>query len=198
MQPRPPGPTTPAPDALAEVLARMAAGDGRALEALYDATSAQVYGWALRILRDEAAAEDAVLDVFTQVWKKAAQYDPARGSVRVWILALARSRAIDRFRAEKRRSRREDGIEAALGLADDAANPETASEASRRARVVRLALESLPVEQRRAIEAAFYGGMTHVEVSEALGEPLGTVKTRIRTGLNTLRRVLSGAMEEGA
>ncbi len=198
LQTRAPSPAAPAPDALVETLVRAAAGDERALTALYDATSAQVYGWVLRILRDEWAAEEVTLEVFTQVWRKADRYDPTRGSVRVWILALARNRAIDRFRAVKRRARREDSLKAALELADGAADPESAIRSSRLARLVGLALESLPTEQRRAIEAAFWGGLTHTEVSEALGEPLGTVKTRIRSGLNTLRRVLAGAMEEGA
>ncbi len=195
---RPPGPAIPPPDALVETLARTAAGDDRALTALYDATSAQVYGWALRILRDEGAAEEVALDVFAQIWKKAGQYDPGRGSVRGWILALARNRAIDRLRADKRGIRREGNLEATAGLTDGAADPESAAHAAHQSRLIILALESLPPEQRRAIEAAFWGGMTHMEVSEALGAPLGTVKTRIRNGLNTLRRVLADAMKEGA
>lgn len=198
MEARSPGPSLRAPDALVETLARTAAGDERALTALYDATSAQVYGWALRILRDEGAAEEVALDVFAQIWKKAGQYDPGRGSVRGWILALARNRAIDRLRAAKRGARRENSLEAAAGLKGDTADPEAAAHAADQSRLIALALESLPTEQRRAIEAAFWGGMTHSEVSEALGEPLGTVKTRIRTGLNTLRRVLAGKMKEGA
>jgi RNA polymerase sigma-70 factor (ECF subfamily) len=170
-----------------------------ALAELFDATSPRVYGLARRILRDPAAAEEATLDVYAQVWRDAGRYDSGKGSVAAWLLTLARSRAIDLLRSRERRAETEAPLEPAEAMIDDAAGPEEASLESERARQVRRALAALPADQRRALEAAYFRGLSHTEVAAALGQPLGTIKTRIRTGLLALRRALGPeAGEESA
>ncbi|MBK7877398.1 MAG: sigma-70 family RNA polymerase sigma factor [Planctomycetes bacterium] len=188
-----PGPAPAADDPLAALVLRVAEGDEAAFRELYDALSPRVNGLALRILRDRAAAEEAVVDVFTQVWKQAARHDPAKGSVASWVLTVARTRAIDLSRIQKRRSRRETGVdpEAIEALPDPTEGPITAAVGDEHARVLRAALERLPREQRAAVELAFFSGFSHTEVASALRAPLGTVKTRIRTGLSTLRTTLA-------
>jgi RNA polymerase sigma-70 factor (ECF subfamily) len=177
-----------APDqALLALIGRVARGDQGALAALYDETSSMVHGLALRILRDESAAEDVTVDVYMQVFRQASSYDAQRGSPLAWLLTLARSRAIDRFRAEAQRRLREtplETVEVAVATTNDPAESALAGE-SRRA--VREALAALAPEQRRAIELAYYTGMSHTEIAEALRQPLGTIKTRIRTGMLALR-----------
>ena len=165
------------PDTL---LHRLAAGDRRSLGEVYDRYAALVNGLVLRILRDRSDAEDVVQEVFVQVWKQAARFDPARGSLTAWICTIARTRALDRLR--HRTSRREQTSDTAL----------EASEAPRteEALAVRKALEALSAEQRRALELAYYEGLTQTEIAARLGEPLGTIKTRIRTGLMRLRDLL--------
>jgi RNA polymerase sigma-70 factor (ECF subfamily) len=182
-------------DPLRDLLVRSSKGDEAALAELYDATSPQVFGLALRILRERAAAEEATLEVYLQVWRQAARHDPARGSVVAWLLVLARSRSIDLLRAQARHAERRQTLEEIPDLPAPGPDPETATQDSERARRVRDALARLPAEQRRAIEAAFFEGLTHTEVARALAQPLGTVKTRIRTGLATLRGLLAGARE---
>jgi RNA polymerase sigma-70 factor (ECF subfamily) len=183
-------------DPLAADLSRTAGGDESALARLYDATSAQVFGWTLRILRDRQEAEEATVDVFSQVWRQARSYDASRGTVSAWILTLARSRAIDHLRSRQRRGRHEGPAERLDAVADGGADPLSATVGADRAARVRKALLALPADQRKVIEAAFFGGLSHTEVAEALGQPLGTVKTRIRNGLATLRRTLAGMQAE--
>lgn len=196
---RPEVPTTPPTDAqaavkvLAEIVAEVASGDQVAFRVLYDATSARVMGLALQILRDRSAAEDALVDVYAQVWRQASRYDPAKGSVPTWIATMARTRAIDVRRNRARTQRRETALDdAALeGLRELGPDPADASADRERAHRVRGALEGLPREQRRALEAAYFSGLSHTEVAQALGQPLGTVKTRIRSGLSALRQALT-------
>lgn len=182
-------------DPLAPLVARVALGDEESLRALYDAVAPLVLGLASGILKEEGESEETLVDVFVQVWRQAERYDPARGSVVSWIATLARTRAIDR-----RRRRASDPV-IALPAQDDRLGrhapsepapgpPEVFQGIEERDRM-RRAVDSLPFEQRRAIEAAFYGGLSHSEVARELGEPLGTVKTRIRAGLAALRRNLS-------
>ena len=183
----------PAPpdDPLEKLVGRMAAGQEGALGELYDATSPRVFGLTLRILGDRAAAEEATIDVYTQVWKQTGRYDPAKGTVLAWLLILGRSRAIDILRSRARRAEQESSFAASLDLSDPAPGPEQASSEAERARRVRLALRSLPGEQRAALEVVYFGGLSHREAAEALSQPLGTVKTRVRTGLATLHRALT-------
>jgi RNA polymerase sigma-70 factor (ECF subfamily) len=162
------------------VLDRLVAGDHAALGEVYDRYAGLVNGLALRILRNTAEAEEVIQEVFVQIWRQAERFDPARGSVEAWICTIARSRALDRLR--RRTSRREDSDEAIPGATD---TPKTVE-----ALAVRKALESLSPDQRTALELAYYEGLTQSEIAERLGEPLGTVKTRIRTAMIRLRDVL--------
>ena len=174
-------------------LQRVAAGDAGGLGALYDRHGRSVYSLALRILGDEGDAEEVTQDVFAQAWRRAAQYDEARGSVAAWLLVMARTRAIDRFRA--RRVRPEGRVHDDEGLTLQqlpSTNPDVASELmeAERGRRVRRALEDLPFLQRVAIELAYFEGLSQREIAERLEQPLGTVKTRMRLGLLKLRDAL--------
>jgi len=165
------------------LLRRLTGGDAAALGEFYDRYAGLVNGLALRILRNPAEAEDVVQEVFVQVWRQAERFDPARGSPEAWLCTIARTRALDRLR--RRASRREDPADAAPGAS---APPRTEE-----ALAVRKALEGLSADQRHALELAYYEGLTHTEIAARLGEPLGTVKTRIRTAMIRLRDVLGSA-----
>jgi RNA polymerase sigma-70 factor, ECF subfamily len=184
-------PTAPRRGEIEDPLTRVAEGDERALAALYDRTSPWVYGLALRILKDPAAAEEVVLDVYLQVWRRAGAFSRERGSPASWLLTIARTRAIDRLRAGTARREREARFEPAFDAPGDAVDPASEAAEGERRSIVHRALRSLPAEQKRAIELAYFGGLTHVEIAERLGEPLGTVKTRIRLGISKLRESLS-------
>jgi RNA polymerase sigma-70 factor (ECF subfamily) len=188
----PPKAAAAATEPLEALLARAARGDESALRSLYDRTSRRVFGLALRILGDRVAAEEVALEVYVQVWQQAGRFQPSLGSPLAWIATMARTRAIDRVRARARRGLRETRLdERSERLVDDAPGPLEAFEGREHACAVRAAVLSLPTEQRRVIEAAYFGGLSHTEVAAALGQPLGTVKTRIRAGLQSLRRALN-------
>ena len=178
-------------EADAEAMRRMAAGDGGALAELYDRHVRALYSLAVRILRDEGDAEEVVQDVFAQAWRQASRYDTTRGAVVAWLLMMTRSRAIDRLRARRGQPPLDGDHPSALRDAADTAPPLdlallSADDIAR----VRAALDALPEAQRMAIELAFHEGLTHIEVAERLEQPLGTIKTRIRTGLLRLRAAL--------
>ena len=175
-------------------LARMAQGDGDAVAELYDRHARSIYSLALRILGDEAEAEDVVQDVFSQAWHQAARYSSTRGAVAAWLLTLARSRAIDRLRA--RRSRPSDlADDRAVGnVVDEAPPADSQVLSSEQVSRVRAALDELPLLQRAALELAYYDGLTHAEIAARLEQPLGTVKTRIRLAMTKLRDVLAGTV----
>jgi RNA polymerase sigma-70 factor (ECF subfamily) len=168
----------PARDGLVQ---RLTSGDPAALGEFYDRYAGLVNGLALRILRNAAEAEDVVQEVFVQVWRQAERYDSARGSAEAWLCMIARSRSLDRLR--RRASRREESDETLAGAGSETPRTEEAL-------AVRKALESLTSDQRRALELAYYEGMTQSEIAERLQEPLGTIKTRIRTAMIRLRDVL--------
>jgi RNA polymerase sigma-70 factor (ECF subfamily) len=172
-------------------LGRIAQGDQHALATFYDESSSLVYALALRILGDAADAEEATLDVYTQVWRTAATFDAARASAASWLAMLARSRAIDRLRSGAGR-RREEPLDELRPLPAGEEHPEEASFLSQRRRLVHAALQALSPEQRQAIELAFFSDLSHTELAARLGQPLGTVKTRIRLGMMKLRTLLAG------
>jgi len=169
-------------------MGRLAAGDRDAVAELYDRHAARVFALARRILRNESDAEDVVQDVFSQVWRTARQYETARGTVAGWLLVIARTRAIDRLRA---RTIRPETTEAPLDAMAASAVPAPDQLVSdEQAGRVRRALAALPDDQRLSLELAYFEGLTQSEIADRLGTPLGTVKTRIRTALITLRRSL--------
>jgi len=182
-------------DPLLGLIDGVAAGRSTALASLYDQASPRVHGLALRITRDEALAEEVTLETFQQAWTQAQRYEPTRGQVLTWLLTIARSRALDRIR-RRRRHESETPLEAAYEVADEEPGPEELASRSDEAVRIRTALRELPAKQREAIEIAFFGGLSHAEVAETLGEPLGTIKTRIRSGLQQLRVSLA-ALEGG-
>lgn len=175
----------------AGLLARIAVGDQSALAELYDASSAKVFGLAMRILGDHAAAEETTLDVYTQVWRRASSYDAERGTPGSWLMTLAKHRAIDRFRSSYLERGRQVPLEHTAELPGHEETPEQYSAGLERQRLVQQALASLSVEQRQAIALAYYWGMSQSEIAEQLKLPLGTVKTRMRLGMIKLREVLA-------
>lgn len=168
------------------LLQRLADGDFDALGVVYDRYAPVVNGLALRILRDTGDAEDVVQDVFVQVWRESSRYDRGRGSPQAWICMIARSRALDRLRRRQARREESGGEEVAEATSDPRVSPAVLSVSMSKA------LDTLPIEQRRPLELAYYEGLTQVEIAERLAEPLGTVKTRMRTGLLRLRDFFSG------
>jgi len=171
-----------------ELLARIAARELAALETFYDQTSSPLFAVALRILGEAAEAEEVIQDVFMQIWEKAPTFDSALGSAFHWALSITRHRSIDRLRARQRRTRLTENLQNS-GLVNDREANASASLASEKddAATVRSVLNSLPHDQRQAIEMAFFGGKTHQEISEELGEPVGTIKARIRRGMLKMR-----------
>jgi RNA polymerase sigma-70 factor (ECF subfamily) len=172
----------------AEVIAEAARGDVRALAALYDRYAGLALATARRMV-GESGAEDLVQDVFMEVWRAAASYDPSRGAVRTWILVRLRSRALDRLRSAP--VRREIPTE---DVAPDRAAPpgEDPSLAPDR-RVVREALRQLPEDQRQVLELAYFMGMSATEIAERMGSPVGTVKSRTKAAMTKLRAALAAA-----
>ena len=169
-----------------EVLARVARADEDALAELYDRFGRVAYGFALRILRDPALAQDAVQDAMLSAWRTAASFDPLRGKASTWLLTLVHRRAVDVVRREdRRRAQPLDDAPIASGDATD----ETAAVREQR-RAVQAALAQLPPEQREALELAYYGGLSQSQLAEQLGLPLGTVKSRTFAGLSSLRNLL--------
>ncbi len=176
-----------------ELVERIREGDQGALDLLYRRYSAPVYSLVWKVLQNSEEAEDVALDVFWQVWRQAGRYDPSRGAPPAWIFTLARSRAIDRLRARKRREDRTvsiDDPDLNIDPLDDKAAPDDVVSFRQNRDAVRAAMTKLSAVQREAVELAFLKGMTHVEIAEKLGQPLGTVKTRIRQGLIRLRKHL--------
>ena len=157
-----------------------------ALAELYDRYGRPAYGLALRILRDEALAEDAVQEAFLAIWRTAPRYVPERGKASTWILTLVHRRAVDLVRREQRR--RADSLEAAPEPGGHDAGEEAWLRLQRER--VQAALKQLPDQQREALELAYYGGFTQSELAERLGQPLGTIKSRMFAGLAQLRQLL--------
>ena len=176
-------------DKLIEQIGR---GDETALAEFYDLTRRRTYGLALRILKDAGAAEEVTLDVYLQVWRSAEKFDTARGQALTWLLMQTRTRAIDRLRKLGTR-RTETTLDDASSLASPQARPDESLELTERSSSLLRAMAALVPEQREALGAAFFRGLSHSAIAKHLGLPLGTVKTRIRTGLAKLRHSLENS-----
>jgi len=182
-----------------ELLARVAKGNQEAFDRLYEQTSSLLYTLVLRIVGNPGDAADLLQEVYLEAWRKASNYDPARGAPMAWLVTLARSRAIDWVRALAAR-----GKDVTASLDDTPASDLVSrdmdaldiSAANERHALVRTSLKALPPVQQQVIELAFYRGLTHVEISERLHVPLGTIKTRIRLAMDKLRNGLKPLWEE--
>lgn len=171
-----------------ELVEAIAAGDQLALRALYDRTHRLVFTLTMRILGNHASAEEVTLDVFHDIWRRASAYDGTGGSVLGWVMNQARSRAIDRLRFEGRKKRNHSAV---ADPQTQAMTTEVAAEGPEEAHVLQQAMKALTPDERQAIEAAYFSELTYVEVAARLDQPLGTIKTRIRSGLGKLRRALN-------
>ncbi len=183
-----------------ELIGRLARGEIEALEALYTRYSRPVYSLALRILGDEGSAEEVTQDVFERVWRHAPSFDRARGRLATWLLGMAHHVAIDVVRHRQRRPQAITGEAGALVLKlvpDPQVDVARVTHDNIEGAHVRDALQLLPEAQRRAIELAYFGGLSHLEIAAALGDPLGTVKARIRRGMERLRTALVDTGREG-
>ena len=183
------------PNLDAELLRRIGAGDRPAFGEFYDRHATLMFSVACKILNDASEAEDVLQEVCVQIWEKARAFDPNLGKASSWAATLVRNKAIDRIRASQRRSRlaEQAGAEFAISSeADGSANE--AIHGFDKAKIIQSAITELPTEQRRAIELAYFSGLTQNEISEKLSEPLGTVKARIRRGLLKLRDQLEGVL----
>ncbi len=183
-----------------ELLSRLIAGDERALGSLYDRHGALAFGLATAIVGDSADAEEVVAEAFAQMWRNASTFDRTRGSVVGWISTIVRSRSLDLLRARRRRARM---LDEASAMSDDGSSPALSMgvptpdrnvELSEAQRLVRLSLAELPAAQRLVLELAYFGGLSQTEIAERLSEPLGTVKTRMRSGMEKLRASLKPIM----
>jgi len=168
------------------LVARLRAGDQQAMSELYDRYAKVVYAVALRVLQNTSAAEDVLQDVFLQLWRNPDAFDASRGNLAAWLAVISRHRSIDRLR--KRRP--EVDIEECV----IAGGPDLSDETERNLVIekVRSVLAEMNPDQRRALELAYFQGLTHTEIAEKTGEPLGTIKTRIRGGLRLLRAKFAG------
>jgi RNA polymerase sigma-70 factor, ECF subfamily len=173
----------------ATLVQSIAAGDQLALHALYEMAHRVVFTLIMRITANRETAEELTVDVFHDVWRRASSYDPANGTVLGWIMNQARSRAIDRLRFESRK-KRSNGADVEP-LAEVAADPCDVLELREQGEALRAALAALTPDEREAIETTFFAGLTHAEAAARLNQPLGTIKTRIRSGLHKLRHALT-------
>jgi RNA polymerase sigma-70 factor (ECF subfamily) len=173
------------------LLAQVEQGNQQAMSSLFDRYSGIVYSVALRVLKDTGQAEDVMQDIFIQIWKKPGAFVSGRGSLGAWLVVVARNRAIDSLR----RRRPTDSVEDVVL----ASSTDLAAEAERNTLMekVRIYMHQLPPEQRKSVEMAYFDGMSHSEIAEKTGDPLGTVKTRIRLALITLRKAMQGGALPG-
>ena len=173
-----------------ELVRAVAVGDQRALHSIYDQMHRIVFTLVLRIIKNRETAEEVTVDVFYDVWRRASTYNPGNGSVSGWIMNQARCRAIDRLRFDQRK-KRVNTYPDSLGPATDMADPQQACLFEEQRDVLLHALAMLSPEERKAIETAFFSELTYEETAQRLAQPLGTVKTRIRSGLKKLREALA-------
>jgi len=177
----------------ASLVRSIAAGDQVALHSIYERTHRIVFTLMVRMTNNRETAEELTVDVFHDVWRKASSYDPSNGPVVGWIMNQARSRAIDRLRYEQRKKRVNAGSESPR-TENAEVDPHGVLHTEEQSRLLKNALDSLNPDERQAIEIAFFSELTHQEVAARLNQPLGTVKTRIRSGLVKLRRMLAASL----
>ncbi|WP_019498924.1 sigma-70 family RNA polymerase sigma factor [Pseudanabaena sp. PCC 6802] len=180
----------------AHLLERITAKDQAALSILYDRYARIIYTLAYRVLGSVEESEEVVLDVFNQVWRIAGTYTAQKGRVDAWLFMLTRSRALDRLRSLARTTKATVASEELAMTRSPSDTPEENAILLERSAVVKSALAQLPVEQREVLELAYYKGMTHTQIALATGKSLGTIKTRIRLGLNKLRESLKAIGED--
>jgi RNA polymerase sigma-70 factor (ECF subfamily) len=190
-----PDPATRPSPADGELVARAAQGEERAIGTLYDRYGPVLYAVAYRIVGQRADAEEVVVEAFAQAWRDAPRFEAGRGSVAGWLTMIARSRALDLVRARGRRDRitataAADRPDAPLAMGQTGPDPAGSLDHDERRRQVRQALDTLSPPQRQAIELAYFEGLSQSEIAERLREPLGTVKTRVRLGMQKLRECL--------
>ncbi len=184
----------------ADLIARSATGDARALEVLYDRYNRVVFSFALRIVGDPALAEELLQEVFFRAWQQGGAFNSSRGTFVTWLLSITHNLAIDEVRKRRRRPQKADSEEpetVLAAVADTSAGSDVEDEVwlgALRQTIVG-ALDQLPPAQREAIELAYYQGLTQREIAEQLGEPLGTIKTRMRLGMQKLRLILQDQVE---
>lgn len=183
-------PSRPSPEALIE---RIAQRNQAALAELYDATAVRVYALALRMVHDQASADEVVSDTYCQVWNQAARYDAARGRALAWIMSICRSRALDRLRGLRAAPLRAEPALPPAEIVADGASPLDILLATERSSAINAALATLAVQDRLLLSLAFFKGMTHQEIARHTGLPLGTVKSAIRRSMQTLRAMLERA-----
>jgi RNA polymerase sigma-70 factor (ECF subfamily) len=177
-----------------ELMQRLVLRDLKAFRTIYARYSSLVYSAALRVVRDAQIAEDMVQEIFLRLWRKPESYTASRGKFATWLTSVTRNRAVDEVRSRGRRYRHETASpeEQERELpGPETDDPALSAELSDQRRLIMTALSQLPPEQRQTIELAYFGGLTQQEISERLGQPLGTVKTRIRLGMQKLRSALT-------
>ncbi|HUQ82779.1 MAG TPA: sigma-70 family RNA polymerase sigma factor [Gemmatimonadaceae bacterium] len=186
------------------LVSRAAVGDERALGELYDRYGGLAFSLASAIVGERADAEEVVAEAFAQIWRSASAFDPSRGSVAAWVSTIARTRALDLVRSRKRRARvlEEAAVVTDEGemfvLAPSTESTDRGAELTETSAIVRRSLADLPAPQRKVIELAYFGGLSQSEIAAQLSEPLGTVKTRMRAGMEKLRQALRPVLEAGA
>ncbi len=201
MTPSRPSPAAPSPSpGDLEVMSRISAGDERALGTLYDRYSTFAYSLAVAIVREGSDAEEVVAETFSQVWRTAAGFDAKRGSVAAWLSTIVRTRSLDLIRSQKRRAKMLDQAAAMTeegaspGLSTGAPEADRGAEISEAQVLVRRSLNELPMAQRQVLELAYFGGLSQSEIAAQLNEPLGTIKTRMRAGMEKMRQSLGPIM----
>lgn len=177
---------------MADLIHALASGDEQALAQIYDAHGGAVYALGLRITREPANAEEVTQEVFLQAWRSAARFDAARGNLAAWLLVMARTRALDRLRRDKRRPAESTEPSALDRIPNASPGVDVVAATNQEAARARTALAALPREQREAVELAYFEGLTHSEIATRTAQPLGTVKTRIRSAMQQLRAALGG------
>jgi RNA polymerase sigma-70 factor (ECF subfamily) len=189
---RPPAADKRAAEADRQTLERVSRGDPAAMEPLYQRFAARAFAICLRILRERHEAEEVLQETFLEVWRRAKEYDPRRGAIEAWVATIARTRAIDHLRTQRTANRVAEAAQPTSVLSTPPTAPDTAAAESQDKVRVEKALKSLPTGQRHALELAYFEGLSHTEIAERTGDPLGTVKTRVRLGMEKLAALIKG------